>query len=74
MNIPSYAVKVGDVVMVKEKSHSSPMFGDRLKEVSKEIPVWLERKGIAGKVVRFPERQEIREAIEEQLIVEYFSR
>ncbi len=74
MNIPSYSVKVGDVVMVKEKSHTSPMFGDRLKEANKEIPRWLERKTVAGKVVRFPERQEIREAVEEQLIVEYFSR
>jgi small subunit ribosomal protein S4 len=74
MNIPSYSVKVGDVIMVKEKSHASPMFGDRLKEISKEIPGWLERKTVAGKIARFPERQEIREAIEEQLIVEYFSR
>lgn len=74
MNIPSYAVKVGDVIVVRERSHTSPMFGDRLKEVTQEIPKWLERKGIAGKVARFPERQEIREAIEEQLIVEYFSR
>jgi len=74
MNIPSYSVKVGDVIMVKEKSHASAMFADRLKEVTKDIPAWLERKGVAGHVVRFPERQEIKEAIEEQLIVEFFSR
>jgi small subunit ribosomal protein S4 len=74
MNVPSYAVKVGDVVIVKEKSHKSPMFADRLTNPTKELPGWLERKGAAAKVARFPERQEIREAIEEQLIVEYFSR
>jgi len=74
MDIPSYAVKIGDVVSVKGTSSESKMFGDRLKEAVKEVPAWLERKGAASKVARYPERTEIREAIEEQLIVEYFSR
>ena len=74
MNVPSYTVEVSDVITVRPASASSAMFGDRLKEVSKEVPAWLERKGAAGKVGRFPERQEIKEALEEQLIVEYYSR
>ena len=74
MNISSYSVKIGDVVTVRDRSASSAMFGDRLKDATKEIPAWLERKGPAGKVARYPDRHEIKEAIEEQLIVEYFSR
>jgi small subunit ribosomal protein S4 len=74
MNIPSYSVNLGDVITVKGTSAESKVFGDRLKEISKEVPAWMERKGAAGKVGRYPERNEIREAIEEQLIVEYFSR
>lgn len=73
MNIASYLVEVNDVISVKGKSADSKMFGDRLKD-NPEIVGWLARKGPAGKVTRFPERAEIREAIEEQLIVEYYSR
>ena len=74
MNIPSYTVKVNDVITVKSKSTSSPLMSTRLKEEIREIPAWLERKGAAAKVDRFPLRNEIKEAIEEQLIVEYFTR
>ncbi len=74
MNVPSYPVEVNDVVTVKSQSHTSAMFGDRLKEEAREIPTWLERKGAAAKVTRYPLRNEIKEAIEEQLIVEFYSR
>jgi len=74
MNIPSYTVDVNDVVTVKSNFVSSPAVAEYLKEESKMIPAWLERKGAAGKVVRYAERSEIREAIEEQLIVEFYSR
>jgi small subunit ribosomal protein S4 len=74
MSIASYSVKVNDVVLVKESSISKKMLAERLKEVSQELPGWLDRKGPAAKVTRYPERTEIREAIEEQLIVEFYSR
>ncbi len=74
MNIASYLVKVNDVIVVRERSASGPLFGDRLKEVTAEMPQWLERKGPTAKIGRMPERKEIKEAIEEQLIVEFYSR
>lgn len=74
MNIPSYTVDVNDVVTVKSNFVSSPAVAERLKEEPNAIPAWLERKGAAGKVLRYAERAEIREAVEEQLIVEYYSR
>ncbi len=74
MDIPSYSVQVNDVVTVKSTFVSSPAIADLLKEAKQEIPGWLERKGAAAKITRLPERTEIREAVEEQLIVEFYSR
>lgn len=74
MNIPSYVVKVEDVISIKGSSSGKAFLADRVKEEVREVPAWLERKGGAAKVARFPERAEIREAIEEQLIVEFYSR
>lgn len=74
MNVPSYTVDVNDVITVKSTFVNSPAVSERLKEESKQMPEWLERKGAAGKVLRYAERSEIREAVEEQLIVEYYSR
>ncbi len=74
MDIASYTVRVNDVITVKSTFVTSPAIAERLKEESAEIPAWLQRKGAAGKITRFAERSEIREAIEEQLIVEFYSR
>ncbi len=74
MNIPSYTVKVSDVVTVKSTSAELAFIADGIKESNRELPAWLEKKGGAAKIVRFPERTEIKEAIEEQLIVEFYSR
>jgi len=74
MNIPSYTVKVSDVVTVKSTSAELSFIADGIKESTRELPAWLEKKGGAAKIARFPERTEIKEAIEEQLIVEFYSR
>jgi small subunit ribosomal protein S4 len=74
MNVSSYSVKVNDVVTVKDKSTGLSFLSEKIKSESKDVPMWLEKKGAAAKIARLPERKEIREAIEEQLIVEYYSR
>lgn len=66
VNIPSYQVKVGDEITITEKLV-------RLRE-STIVPAWLDRQGIIGRVVRVPERADVSEPINEQLIVEYYSR
>jgi small subunit ribosomal protein S4 len=73
MNIPSYQVKVSDVISLKTKSAKIPAIADAMK---REIatPEWLEVKGTVGKVVQLPRRDDVTENIEEQLIVEYYSR
>lgn len=73
MNIPSYQVKVDDVINIKGKSTKSPLLVEVLKESSSSV-AWLESKGAAAKVTKLPVREDIRENINEQLIVEYYSK
>lgn len=75
VNIPSYQVKPGDVIKVKEKSLSSPKFKE-IKEMQVGIPAWLsvDREKLEGKVLADPTREEIDTPIEEHLIVELYSK
>ncbi len=75
VNIPSYRVKVGDVIAVKEASQSLEMF-KALKELKIVTPKWLEfsAETLTGKVIALPERDDIDLNIKENLIVEYYSR
>lgn len=74
MNIPSYTVKVSDVITVKGTSAELNFISEGIKNSTRELPAWLEKKGGAATISRYPERAEIKEAIEDQLIVEYYSR
>ena len=75
VNIPSYQVKPGDVIKVKEKSQSSPKFKE-IKEMEVGIPSWLsiDRDKLEGKILADPTREEIDTPIEEHLIVELYSK
>ena len=77
VDIPSYLVKPGDVISVKEKSRGSV----RIKEIvetnaARVIPSWIEmdRDNYTGKVVRMPVREDIDFEVEEHLIVELYSK
>lgn len=74
MNIPSYQVRVGDVINLTVKGASLPFPSESIKQDDKANVAWLERKGAAVKVSRFPERTDIKEEIQEQLVVEFYSR
>lgn len=75
VNIPSYQVKPGDVIKVREKSQSSPKFKE-IKEMQVGVPAWLsiDREKLEGKVLADPKREEIDTPIEEHLIVELYSK
>ncbi len=77
VNIPSYLVKVGDVIAVREKSKNSPKF-KAIREVTegKLIPKWLEldADNLTGQVVSLPAREDIDIPIQEHLIVELYSK
>ncbi len=75
VDIPSYEVKAGDVVKVKEKSTNSPKFKE-VKEMSISVPAWVtvDVEKLEGKVVALPRREEIDTPIAEHLIVELYSK
>ncbi|NMA66696.1 MAG: 30S ribosomal protein S4 [Clostridiaceae bacterium] len=77
LNIPSYIVKVGDEIAVREKSRKSPRFKEILDMTgSKVVPQWLEvdQENLKGKVVALPAREDIDLNVQEQLIVELYSK
>jgi small subunit ribosomal protein S4 len=74
LNIPSYIVRVGDVIGLSETGANIPYVKALLSDKDKTAPAWLEKKAVLGKVARLPARSDIIEAINEQLIVEFYSR
>lgn len=77
VNIPSYLVKDGDVVELKEKSKKNQNINEALDSVvRKGIPDWLDlnRDVFQGVVKTLPRRENITEPIQEQLIVELYSK
>ncbi len=76
VNIPSYSLKVGDVVSVREKSKSLEVIQDSLSGGRKSRYAWLDwnQETLTGRFLQKPEREDIPEAIKEQLIVELYSK
>lgn len=74
LNIPSYQVAVGDTVNLDTKGLAIPEVKKTFEQKDIKIPSWLERKGPAGVVLAFPKREDITEPINEQDIVEFYSR
>lgn len=75
VNIPSYSLKLEDIVGVREKSKSLELITESLSSRSDKFS-WLEwdQEKLAGKFLNYPEREEIPEKIKEQLIVELYSK
>ena len=77
VNIPSFQVKLGDVVAICEKSRSSVRIKTILEEQAKRAcPKWLEKAndGFEGKVIALPVRDDIDYEVAEHLIVELYSK
>ena len=76
-DVPSMLLEPGDVVEVREGSRKRTFFKE-LPDIAEErnVPAWLDRdlRALKGTVIRLPERAEIDGNLQEQLIVEYYSR
>ncbi len=74
-NVPSYTLKVGDVIGVREKSKSLETITNSLEGRKHQYP-WLEwnQEAMEGKIASYPQRDQIPENIKEQLIVELYSK
>ena len=77
VNIPSYTVSVGEEIAIREGSRKLPLL-ESAKEFAahQPSPTWLEinRENFSGKVLALPKREEIQQPINEQLIVELYSK
>ena len=77
VNIPSYEVDAGDEIMIRENSRKLPVL-ELAKEFSghQTTPSWLEvdRENYRGRILSLPKREEINLPINEQLIVELYSK
>ena len=77
VNIPSYLVKAGDVIEVKEKSKSSQRFKDAMESTAgRMVPAWrdVDAENLRGTVKEMPTRDEIDVPVNEMLIVELYSK
>ena len=77
VNIPSYALKVNDVIEVKDTNASKQMATRSLESsTSRVVPDWLslDKNAQKGTVMRIPSRDEIHPIANEQAVVEFYSR
>lgn len=77
VTIPSYVVRIGDAIAVRPESRRHPYFKDRRELLGKRnVPSWLvlDEELLGGRVLALPTRQEIDVSVQEQLIVEFYSR
>ena len=77
VNIPSFSVKIGDVIEVREKSKKIQVLIDSLDAVVRRgVPQWLdlEKEKFKGVVKSFPIREDLTMPMQEQLIVELYSK
>ena len=76
VNIPSYALKLGDIIEVREKSKSLEVVTNSVAATATKNFPWLEwsPEALGGKLISLPIREDIPENIQEQLIVELYSK
>ncbi|MGQ9626428.1 MAG: 30S ribosomal protein S4 [Anaerolineae bacterium] len=76
-DIPSYLVKPGDTIAVREKSKESNYFKELAKELGRgTVPNWmtLDPVNLSGRIIDLPSREDVEISLDESLIVEHYSR
>jgi small subunit ribosomal protein S4 len=74
VSFPSYQVQIGDVITLSKKALLIPHVQTQLQNSEFHPPAWLARQAAVGKIQNLPVRVDIDEPINEQLIVEFYSR
>ena len=76
VNIPSYALSTGDVISPREKSRNHPVIQETLGQPSLSLPEYLDldENKLEGAVKRMPEREDIPVEVQENFVVEFYSR
>ena len=74
VNIPSYRVKVGDVITLTPRAREMPGVQEGLAVPPAHLPAWLTRADASGCVINLPRREDVEADIREDWIVEFYSR
>lgn len=74
VNVPSFLVKPGQTVSLDSRGLKVPSVKAVLADKTQKVPAWLQRQAAIGKIKRLPERKEMPSEIDENLIVEFYSR
>lgn len=74
LNIPSYKVKVDDVITLETKTQKNVQVAPLIEDKNKQILPFLKKEGIAGKLLRMPKKEDIQVPFDLQQIIEYYSR
>jgi small subunit ribosomal protein S4 len=74
LSIPSYQVQEGQVIALTSTALAIPYIKTSIERDGYAVPSWLERKAAVGQVLRKPVRADFTDNINDQLIVEYYSR
>ena len=76
VNIPSFSLKEGDIISIRDKSRSISIINECINDPNNTKYNWLDwdSKSFSGKLINYPDRESIPENINEQLIVELYSK
>ncbi len=75
LDIPSYQVRPNEEITLRKPMYDNPQVKEALEGVKPaDLPKWLKRSGVTGKLVAVPSREEITTPLDEQMIVEFYSR
>jgi small subunit ribosomal protein S4 len=74
LSIPSYQVKVDDVISLSEKVQKNPVVIELMQDEERVILPFLKKKGFLGKLERMPKMEDVQVPFDLQLIIEYYSR
>ena len=77
VNIPSYLLSVGDIIQVRERSKKMELFQESIRSIQGDNPkpwLTLDKAKLMGTFDSTPSRDEIEEPVEEQLVVELYSK
>lgn len=74
INIPSYPVKVGQMITLDEKAQAIPEIKELISAKADNLPSWLERKAAVGRIKRLPTQDDVQEPISSADIIEFYSR
>ena len=74
VNVPSYEVKVDDVISISATIQKNPQVIELLNDKEIKILPFIKKEGVSGKLVRMPKKEDLEVPFDLQLIIEYYSR